>query len=166
MESSETNSSSCLNPDHSTYFIHVSPLSGPNARVAMNHGCIGQDRRRSHSELLEMVVEMTPRQPSPERTRHLTENRMWRPPAIAGVGRESFEQIAQCGDVALPLGWHGRKRPGWALDPALGPRHHIDDELLHRRVAQRTRTGHRPRRDLAERDAQLIGEMTDHLPRV
>ena len=39
-ESSDTNSLSCVRPDHSTYFFH-DLSSGVNCCVAMNHGIIG-----------------------------------------------------------------------------------------------------------------------------
>src|SRR5947207_1834168 len=78
---------------------------------------------------------------------------------LTSVRGKPLEQSVECSDVASPFIGLGAESFDWSLR-SVRPWHHIDHQPAYRGKAHRP--GSAPRRELAECDAHLIGEMADH----
>lgn len=108
-----------------------------------------------------MVVKVLARHHGPRVARHGAEIRVGCPHAFDLTGCEPSEQGAEGSDVGLPRLGRCRAELGRGLHDSSRPRQHEDDELFERGMAQGSRD--RASRELPERDAELVSQVTYHL---
>ena len=106
------------------------------------------------------MIKMLAGEACPARRRHPAEERVVRPFTLLATGTEPIEQFAQRLDVGLPASWLRREGFSRPLG-AMWPWHDVDDKPSHWPISKRS--PHWTSGEFSEREAQLVGQVTDHL---
>ena len=133
--------------------------------------------RSLHAELAEVMVQVSPAQQAPLRSRDPTEYGMRPPGAVRAPGPDAIDQGMQRRDVLAPLCRCRRQKLGSGADARPGPGHGMHQEAATQLETQQPRINldlaltepecepPAARLDVAERHAQLVGNVADQLRR-